>query len=308
MQKIILTEIDLNAECFDQASVRIEMVNGKSIRGFDGNEQVVAIVGCRATANAVLMMNLPSLKLYQLTSAGFDGIPVEKFTERGVWLCNAGDVYSVPIAETVVYGMLQSAKRYWKNPKWHFLRPMRGYRHLQEISGKKLLIMGCGRIGTAVATRARAFDMTVCGYDPFCNRPEYVEIYRTREEMIPQLNKFDYIVTTMPLMESTKGFLDAELFRAMNKNAVIVNVGRKGIFNAVDFYAALKNHTIGGAVLDMFEKVPNPITNRFRRLSNVIVLPGVSAISQEVKGRLQAHVVANVARLLNNEEPAFKVC
>lgn len=307
MKKIVLTEITLKMECFDSQSVKVEMVNGKSIRRFDGNEQVVAVIGCRATANVVLTMNLPSLKLYQLTSAGFDGIPVEKFTQKGIWLCNAGDVYSVPIAETVIYGMLQSVKRYWKNPKWHFLRPMRGYRHLQELAGKKLLVMGCGRIGTAVAKRALAFDMTVCGYDPFCQRPEYQKIYRTREEMLLQLNNFDFIVTTIPLMDETKGFLDAELFQAMSKDTIIVNVGRKGIFNEQDFYTALKKRTIGGAVLDMFEKVPNPITNRFRRLSNVIVLPGVSAISQEVRVRLRTHVSENAARVVNNEQPLFIV-
>lgn len=69
----------------------------------------------------------------------------------------------------------------------------------------------------------------------------------------------------------------------MNKHDVIVNVGRMGIFNEADFCAALKNRTIGGVVLDIFEKVPNPITNRVRHMDNVIVLPGVFAISYEVK-------------------------
>lgn len=306
MQKIVLTEIALDADQFDK-DVQIEKVNGKTIRHFEGNNNVVAIVGCRATANIVLSMNLPSLKLYQLTSAGFDGISVHEFTKKGVWLCNAGDVYSMPIAETVVYGMLQYAKRYWRNPKWHFLRPTRGYKYIQELAGKKLLVMGCGRIGTAVAKRALAFEMEVCGYDRFCDKPEYSEVYTTREELIPQLKKFDYIVTTIPLMEETRGFLNVELFQAMSKTAVIVNVGRKGIFNEMDFYQALKQRVIGGAVLDMFEKVPNPITNRFRRLSNVIVLPGVSAISQEVKVRLRTHVSKNTARALQNEQPMFIV-
>ena len=81
-----------------------------------------------------------------------------------------------------------------------------------------------------------------------------------------------------------------------------MNVGRRAVFNEDDFYNALKNNVIGGAVLDMFEKIPNPIQNKFRRLNNVIVLPGVAAISQEVNDRLKIHMTRNIVALLNGNE------
>ncbi len=307
MPKIILTETALDADRLPSADVQIVPVTGKTIRRFDGNRDVVAVVGCRATANRVLSMHLPALSLYQLTSAGFDGIPVEDFAARGVSLCNAGDVYSVPIAETVIYGMLRYAKRYWKNPKRYGLRPLRHYAYIGELASKKLLVMGCGRIGTAVATRAAAFDMTVCGYDCCGNKPAYAAMYTTRADLLAHIADFDYIVTTLPLMEETRHFIDADLIAAMKPSAVIINIGRRGIFDEKALYAALKHRRIGGAVLDMFEKVPNPITNPFRRLGNVIVMPGVSAISQETRARLCDHVTQNCARMLVGEPPVNRI-
>ena len=88
----------------------------------------------------------------------------------------------------------------------------------------------------------------------------------------------------------------------MKKTVVVVNVGRRAVFNETDFYQALKTKKIGGAVLDMFEKIPNPITNKFRRLSNVMVLPGVSAISQEVNERLRNYMSRNMIALLENKD------
>ncbi len=307
MPKILLTETPLDTARLASCDVRIIPVTAKTLRRYAGNPDVVAVVGSRATANLVLSMDLPGLRLYQLTSAGFDGIPVADFAARGIHLCNAGDVYSVPIAETVVYGMLQYAKRYWKNPKHHFLRPQRHYTYIRELDGKRLLVMGCGRIGTAVATRAAAFGMTVDGYDCVADKPAYATMYTTRAELIAHIGTYDYIVTTLPLMEATRGFIDAELLGAMSREAVIVNVGRRGIFDEKALYAALKHRRVGGAVLDMFERIPNPITNRFRCLSNVVVMPGVSAISAETRIRLRAHVTDNCLRLLTGEVPVNQI-
>ena len=88
----------------------------------------------------------------------------------------------------------------------------------------------------------------------------------------------------------------------MKKTAVVINVGRKAVFNEDDFYNALKNNMLGGAVLDMFEKIPNPIQNKFRRLNNVIILPGVAAISQEVNVRLRKHMTKNLLAVLKGDE------
>ena len=281
---------------------QVKTVSYKGLDSFNNNEKVVVIAGSRAMAIKCADMNLPSLKLFQLTSAGFDGVPLEKFTEKGITVCNAGTVYSAPIAETVVFGILQMAKKLRNNPNNRHFKIQRHYNKITELSGKRVLIMGAGNIGTAVADRLAGFNMQIDGYDPYCAcKPQYSKMLRNREELKANLGEYDYIVSTLPDNDETKGSINKELFDCMKKSAVIVNVGRKAVFNEGDFYNALKTKKIGGAVLDMFEKIPNPVTNKFRRLKNVVVLPGVSAISQEVNTRLKEHMYKNVIATLNGE-------
>ena len=107
----------------------------------------------------------------------------------------------------------------------------------------------------------------------------------------------------MPDNDETKAFINAELFDNMNSTSIFINVGRRAVINEDDLYNALKKKKIKGAILDMFEILPNPITNKFRRLRNVIIFPGVAAISQETNVRLHNHINTNISLFLNEEKP-----
>lgn len=300
---LVLTDKKLYAEKIDAEIVTVS--GTKDLEKYSGNGDVEVICGSRAMAVAVNKMDFPSLKLFQLTSAGFDGVPLEDYANKNVAVANAGSVYSTPIAETVVFGILQFAKRLRKNPNNRLFKITRGYRLISELKDKKILIMGAGNIGTAIAQRLNGFEMIIDGYDPYCeDKKQYKKIIRSREELKECINDYDYIISTLPHNEQTEGFIDAELFSLMKNTAVIVNVGRKAVFNEADFYSALKNKVVGGAVLDMFEKLPNPVTNKFRRLKNVIVWPGVSAISKELDVRLRKHMTNNTAAALKCEKIA----
>lgn len=135
-------------------------------------------------------------------------------------------------------------------------------------------------IGQQIAKRLEAFDMHVWGYDlKTDNRPYFEKVYN-QEKLAEFLGNCDYIVNCMPLFKSTEGLLNKTWFDLMKSDVTIVNVGRKKLINDTDFIAFLKSHKDATAILDMFEKIPNPITNPYRRMCNVLVLPGVTAISQ----------------------------
>lgn len=298
--KIVLTDRDIS---FTSSDVKIEKVNIKNLKNYNGNKDVVAVVGTRAMAVECEKLSLPKLKLFQLTSAGFDGVPLKAFREKNIAVSNAGSTYSTPIAETVVFGILSFAKRLRKNPLNRRFKLKRGYSYISELEGKSVLILGAGSIGTTVAERLSGFNMSIDGYDSYCGeKAEYRRILRTKVELKAELSQYDYIVSTLPDNEDTTGMLSRTYFEKMKKTAVVVNVGRKAVFNQQDLYKALKNKELGGAVLDMFEILPNPITNPFRRLKNVMVLPGVAAISKEVKPRLDAHICKNLQHLISGEE------
>lgn len=300
--RIVLSDKQLDTKKFP-ADVKVEYITYKTLDKYNQNPDVIAIVGSRAMAIKAAKMDLSGLKLFQLTSAGFDGVPCDKYANKNIKVANAGSVYSAPIAETVVFGMLSMAKKLHKNPNNRHFKIQRHYNTITELANKKLLIMGTGNIGTAIANRLAGFEMQIDGYDLFCGeKSQYDKIIRSRKELIECIGDYDYIISTLPDNEKTKCFINYELFNEMKNTVIIVNVGRKAVFNETNFYRALKTKKIGGAILDMFEKIPNPITNKFRRLSNVIVLPGVSAISQEVNIRLCAHMSKNILALLNDEK------
>ena len=300
---IVLSNIDLE-EAAIPANIRVVRIGVHNLRKYHENNEVIAIVGSRAMAIKAAKMRFPGLKLFQLTSAGFDEVPIIEYRDKGIAVANAGGfVYSAPIAETVILALLLMAKRLHRNPNNRHVKIQRRYEvTISEIVGKHILILGTGNIGTAVARRLQGFEAVVDGYNR-SNRvkPEYGRILSRRQELIEHIGEYDYIISTLPASAETKGFIDSELLKRMSSNAVVVNVGRMAVFNEDDLYFFLKKHFINGAVLDMFEKLPNPITNRFRRLSNVIVMPGVSAVSGEVKERLKKHVIQNILAVASGQ-------
>lgn len=302
--KIILSNEEIETKNLPN-DIQVKRVKLDLLDKYNHNSDVIAVVGTRAMAIKCIELDLPSLKLFQLTSAGFDGVPIKEYADKGVMVANAGGIYSNPIAETVVFGILLVAKRLRNNPNNRHFKLTRNYKFISELTDKKILIMGAGNIGTAIANRLSGFECVIDGYDPYCpHKPQYSNIIRSREGLIKNIGQYDYIVSTLPDNEHTKGFIDLEILSNMKKSAFIINVGRKSVFNNIDFYNALKKRTIGGAVLDMFELVPNFVTNKFRRLSNVVILPGVAAISQETNIRLKKYLTDNIIALINGEDPA----
>lgn len=279
----------------------LKLVNATTIKEYENNPDVVALICSRDVAQVAQHMNIPKLEVIQLFSAGFDNIDLQLLKSKGIHLCNAANVYNTGMAEFVIYAMLMRAKRYHKSLSNHTLRPLRNYHYITELAGKTVGILGAGNIGGQIAKRLEAFEMQVLGYDiKTDDRPHFEKIYN-QDGLVEFLGRCDYIVNCMPLFKSTEGMLCKEWFDKMKEDVTIVNVGRKKIINDKDFIAFLKSHKEATAILDMFEKFPNPITNPYRRLSNVLILPGVTAISQEINIKLKNLISENMQRLHNGE-------
>lgn len=273
------------------------IVSAKTIAEYVGRQDVDALICSRDVAQACQHLDIPGLKMIQLFSAGFDNIDLNMLKTKGIRLCNAANVYNTGMAEFVIYAILIRAKRYHKSLKNRTLRPFRNYHYITELAGKTVGILGAGNIGSQIAKRLEAFDMHVFGYDIRTDSRPYFEKMFNTESLSEFLGQCDYIVNCMPLFKSTEGMLDNTWFSKMKDDVTIVNVGRKKIINDNDFLTFLKTHKDATAILDMFERIPNPITNPYRRLSNVLVLPGVTAISQEINIKLRNLIHENIKRL-----------
>lgn len=282
------------------------LATSKTLSSFEGNTEVVAAFCTRGMAQRLLSFNLPNLKVIQLFSAGYDGIDLDLVRKKGITLCNAADVYNIGMAEFVVYAMLMRAKRYHRSIKNHSPNILRRYIYITELYGKTVGVMGCGNIGGQIAKRLSAFDMRVIGYDAnTSDKPFFDKIYGINERDV-FVTQCDYIVCCIPLMSATEGLLNNDWFKQMKSNVTIVNVARKKVICDKDLLSFLKSHKEATALLDMLEMIPNPITNPYRRLSNVLVLPGVTAASVESMERLHS-LLLNTLSIIKEGGPLINV-
>jgi D-3-phosphoglycerate dehydrogenase len=172
-----------------------------------------------------------------------------------------------------------------------------------ELYGKTLAILGMGRIGTEVASRAQAFGMRVLAYDPYLSAARakslHVELVERLDEIVPQA---DYITVHMPLTPETKHMLNAERLQTARKGVRIINCARGGLIDEAALYDALKSRHVAAAALDVFEVEPPPADFKLRELPNVVFTPHLGASTAEAQESVGIEVAQQIrAALLQGE-------
>lgn len=233
------------------------------------------------------------LRFIQLTSAGFDRVPMAEVERRKIKICNARGVYGIPMAEFAVAGVLQLYKQsrfFAENQKSHGWNKHRG---LLELWGRQVTIVGCGNIGQECAKRFAAFDCRVVGVDIFeAQLPNIEKMYHISrlQEVLPQS---DVVVLTLPLTEQTRHLFNKEAFDGMKKGAILVNIARGGVVDTQALVSALDSH-LGGAVLDVFEQEPLAPESPLWDMENVLVTPHNSFVGDHNSQRLAAVIMNNL--------------
>ena len=194
--------------------------------------------------------SFPNLRYIQLTSAGFDRVPMEYVKARGIESHNARGVYSIPMAEFAVAGVLQVYKQsrfFYENQKAHRWEKRRD---LMELSGKTVLILGCGNVGTECAKRFRAFDCKVLGLNRTVRENPAFDEIRPLDELNSALPEADVLILTLGLSNDTRHLMNAERLALLKPGAVLVNIARGALIDTEALTAALPKLT--GAVFDLF--------------------------------------------------------
>ena len=234
-----------------------------------------------------------NLRFIQLTSAGFDRVPMEEVNRRGIKICNARGVYGIPMAEFAVAGVLQLYKQsrfFTENQKSHGWNKHRG---LLELWGKQVTIVGCGNIGQECAKRFAAFDCRVVGVDIFeAELPNISKMYHISklQEVLPHS---DVVVLTLPLTEETKHLFGESAFAAMKKGAILVNIARGGVVDTQALIQALQGY-LGGAVLDVFEEEPLSPDSPLWDMEQVLLTPHNSFVGDHNSQRLADVILSDL--------------
>lgn len=233
---------------------------------------------------------------------GYDAVEVPALTARRVPLMTAGTANSTSVAEQAFHLIIALAKRnraldsLVRDGKWlerHGGLPI-------ELSGKTVLIVGFGRIGTRSARRCLAFDMSVQVYDPYVG----AEVIRAAGcekvmDLDAALPRADFVTVHCPKTPETVGLFNAARFARMKPGACIVNTARGGIIDEAALHAALTSGHIAGAGLDVFEAEPTPANNPLLQLPNVIASPHMAGVTTEAVAAMAVATAENILSVLD---------
>ncbi len=234
-----------------------------------------------------------ALRLIQLTSTGLDRVPLDYIRAHHITLHNAAGVYSVPMAEFAVCGILQLYKQsrfFMQNQtrcKWE------KHRGLLELSGKRVCILGCGDVGQEIAKRLRAFGCRITGLNRTPRSLPDFDRVLPLTQLTDAAAVCDILVCAIALTPQTRGIVSKSVFARLPSDAVFVNVARGALADEAALTAWLQSG--GHAVLDVFEEEPLPEHSPLWDLENVILTPHNSFVGDGNRDRLWRKIKESLA-------------
>lgn len=236
------------------------------------------------------------LKYIQLTSAGLDRVPMDYVKEHGIEICNARGVYSVPMAEWVLFRLLEHYKH-----ALHFNTAQNANewlkdRGLEEISDKRCCIVGAGNVGCEVAKRLSVMGCNVIGYDLYPKERQEFDEVRHIDNFMSDLHSYDIVILTAPHTPETHHLLNANTLAHLRTNAVLVNIARGGLVDENALIEILRQRQDLFAVLDVFEQEPLSQNSPLWSLSNVALSPHNSFVSNGNNKRMFQVIESNLRR------------
>jgi lactate dehydrogenase-like 2-hydroxyacid dehydrogenase len=303
MPKIFVT----SSEVFESAVAELRSAGDVSVWGAEGKISRAELEAGVSDADALVCMLYdridaallalaPRLRIVANVAVGYDNVDVEAASRRGVWVTNTPDVLTDATADLAWALLLAVARRLGEAER--FLREGRykgfGFRLLlgTELMGKRLAIIGKGRIGSAVARRAEAFGMVV----------EAVGSTATARDVDELVSRADVVSLHVPLTEATRHLVDARRLALMKPTAILINTSRGPVVDEAALSEALIAGELAGAGLDVFEEEPR-VHSRLLEAPNTVLLPHVGSATRETRERMSALAARNVIELLAGRTP-----
>jgi len=258
-----------------------------------------------------LMAAAPRLRVISQMAVGYDNIDVAAATRRGIVVGYTPDVLTEATADMAFALLMAAARRlveavdYARAGRWRTWGPLTLLGH--DVHGATLGIVGLGRIGRAVARRARGFDMRVLYYD--CARDEAAE----REfgpaclDLDTLLAESDFVTLHVPLTPATRHLIGREQLRRMKPTAVLINTSRGPVVDQEALVEALRAGEIGYAALDVTDPEPLPPDHPLFALPNAIITPHIASASVTARAQMAVLAARNLLAGLRGEAPPFCV-
>ena len=254
----------------------------------------------------------PNLKVISSYSTGYDHIDIEEANRRGIYVAYTSDILTESTADLTLALILSLARRVVEADKF-VRKKLWKYGWMpklflgSDVNGMTLGIFGLGRIGSAVARRAKGFNMKILYHnrhriinqldDPIAN---YVDINKLLKES-------DFLSIHANLNKHSFHFFNETKFRKMKNTAFVVNTSRGQIIDQRALIKALRTRWIAGAGLDVYEKEPICSSNALLRMNNVIILPHIGSATYQTRSKMARVAAGNILNILNGIEPLYLV-
>ncbi len=291
----------------DDTTLEERLLSGAGIQVFvSPSPHPASWIAAAEKAEAILTRHAPirresidrfeACRIIARYGTGYDNIDLATALDRDIVVTSVPDFCTQEVAEHTLAFILLHARQLreltevlraggWQLPS---LPP------IDRLAGKQLAILGCGRIGSAVADRALAFGMKVKAFDPQASSvPAGVEMVSTVEDLVVSA---DVLSLHAPLLRSTRGIIGRPEIMAMNQGALLINVARGGLLDLEAATDALESGHLSGLALDVYEREPPPPDHRLRKMPGAILTPHVAYYSsvsvEEAKRRSASEVIA----------------
>ncbi len=248
------------------------------------------------------------LKVISNMAVGFNNIDLRAATERGIYVTNTPGILTDTTADLAfalimaVARRVPEADRNVRTGKWiHAWGPKMFIG--TDVHGKTLGIVGLGRIGSAIAKRAKGFDMKVVYYDVDRRRDLENELgidYKALEDV---LSESDFVSLHVPLTEETFHLIGQQQLSTMKRRAYLINTSRGPVVDEEALYRALRDRTIAGAALDVFEREPIDPNSPLLKLDNVVLTPHIASASVETRTKMAVMAATNLVSVLQGKKP-----
>jgi D-3-phosphoglycerate dehydrogenase len=242
------------------------------------------VVRSETKVTAALMDAAERLRVVGRAGVGVDNIDVAGATARGIVVMNAPDGNTITTAEHTLALLIALARRVpqanasLRAGRWERKRFIG-----VELQGKTLGIIGLGRIGRTVAARARGFGMNILAYDPFIAPGQARDLELEVASLDELFARADFITVHTPLTNETRGLIGAQAFSKMKRGVRIINCARGGLVDERALLSAIKEGTVAGAALDVFEQEPPAPDDPLLALEEVIATPHLGASTKEAQ-------------------------
>ncbi len=266
----------------------------------------------RGKIDAEILTKCKKLKVISRHGVGYDNVDIEFLKKNNIKLLVTATTTSVSPAEHIMFMILNISKgidffdKAVRNGEFGSVMHMK--HSTFELSNKKILIIGFGRIGRKLIKRCLGFDMKVYAYDPYVDKEVIKSFGGIKiDDLSSGLKESDIISLSVPLTKETQNMITLDKMKIMKKNSIIINTSRGGVINEKDLNEALNKGIIYGAGLDVFEKEPPDNDNPLLKNKKVMLSPHAATFTQECLSKMSIETAQNVIDFFENKIDKIKI-